>query len=679
MKSSRWTINRKSSARLNHCPYYRLSSVNTVVLEEAEESEIDQMNSLVEPEDRESIGVKFPSILEETMTDILPDGDGLSNDTTPIPNSFVTEPKVALANWAVSNKVTHRAVNGILNIIREFYDSTLPLDARTLLNTPKSGSIHLKELCGGQYHYFRIEDHLVKFLKLLHQHSELNFKNSNNGKILMRVNFDGIPIHRSTNFQLWPILVQFFIEDPKTIRSEIDIASIFYGKAKPNNLEQYLEEFIESLLNIMNGFEYEETVYNVELAYFVCDAPARQFLKSITSHNGYWGCERCTQKGIYRKTVVFPKQTCSRRTDADFFSHDDEHHHKGFSPLLELNIGLVSKFVLDPMHLIYLGVMRKLLNLWLKGPLNIRIGKQSKDKISNSLNRIASCTPIEINRKPRSLDELDRFKATEFRTFLLYTGVFVLKRVLPDELYNNFLLLSVSINLLCRTDILGSIDHAEVYLGEFLKQFKRIYGKSNMVYNVHNLCHIVDDVRMYGTLDSFSAFPFENFLGSLKSSLRKPGQSLAQILNRIKEKCKSSMNSELTELKEPSLSREHDEGPLLDTFGVQYKTLHCSDFILKLNPANSGFMVGDKIGIAQNFISCHLTGRIRVLYKCFMNYENYFMYPTVSADIGIYKVSNLNQRIKSCSVNDISAKYMIIPLSSSEFLAMPMLHSLQDC
>ena len=258
-----------------------------------------------------------------------------------------------------------------------------------------------------------------------------------------------------------------------------------------------------------------------KVACFVCDAPARQFLKVITSHNGYSGCERCQQVGEYESgTVIFPELNCSPRSDENFLVQNDSDHHKGVSPLIKstISIGLVSQFVLDPMHLVYLGVMRKLLNLWLKGPLNVRIGSHKKNCISAKLVNSSKFMPSEFNRKPRSLDDLDRFKATELRSFLLYTGPVVLRNNIDINVYKNFLLLSSAINLLSRSDIQGSVEQAREYMHQFIEHFIHIYGRKNAVYNVHNLCHLPDDVVMHGTLDNFSAFQFENFLGFLKKT-----------------------------------------------------------------------------------------------------------------------------------------------------------------
>ena len=47
--------------------------------------------------------------------------------------------------------------------------------------------------------------------------------------------------------------------------------------------------------------------------------------------------------------------------------------------------------------------------------------------------------PSEFSRQPRWLDELDRWKATEYRQFLLYAGPLVLRDLLHKEVYQYFL------------------------------------------------------------------------------------------------------------------------------------------------------------------------------------------------------------------------------------------------
>jgi hypothetical protein len=61
--------------------------------------------------------------------------------------------------------------------------------------------------------------------------------------------------------------------------------------------------------------------------------------------------------------------------------------------------------------------------------------------------RLRKSTPSDLARQPRTLDELKRWKATEFRQFLLITGPLVLKGVVDDEIYFHFLTLSTAMRV----------------------------------------------------------------------------------------------------------------------------------------------------------------------------------------------------------------------------------------
>lgn len=119
---------------------------------------------------------------------------------------------------------------------------------------------------------------------------------------------------------------------------------------------------------------------------------------------------------------------------------------------------------------------------------------------------------------------------------MLYWGPVVLKDSLPSELYDNFMLFSVGMYLLLSPSISGEmLAFAHKLMVSFVEHFGALYGKDEIVYNVHHLIHLAEEYRRFGTLDNISGFPFENCLGRIKHLLRKPHQPLQQVVKRLSE------------------------------------------------------------------------------------------------------------------------------------------------
>nr|XP_054921007.1 uncharacterized protein LOC129381839 [Dermacentor andersoni] len=166
---------------------------------------------------------------------------------------------------------------------------------------------------------------------------------------------------------------------------------------------------------------------------------------------------------------------------------------------------MVKDVPLDYMHLVCLGVMQKLLVLWVRGPKEVRLGSKVRSEISERNIKLAKFIPSDFNRKPRSLVELDRWKATELRFFLLYGGPLVLSSTIPSHMYENFLTLHVAITILASPNSTASeVSYAGDLLNIFLRNFINIYGQEQVSHNVHGLSHIASDVLHLGSLDAWS-------------------------------------------------------------------------------------------------------------------------------------------------------------------------------
>ena len=330
-----------------------------------------------------------------------------------------------LSNWALRNNITHKAINELLSIFLSYVPKCLlPKDARTLLHTPRTSNC--TKIQGGDYLHLGVEQ-MLKFYAQMYVEANISVQ-----YIDLSLNIDGLPLSRSSSNSFWPILVA------DTILKRIQIVGIYYGYKKPESSNELLDKFIDEITYFINNrFIYDTNKFFIRLTKIICDAPAKSFVLYTKGHTGFSSCSKCTIVGkSVNRTTCFPYNEVpdTLRTDEDFLRQTDEDYHKGTSGLLKVpNIGLVSNVPLDYMHLICLGVMKKLLLLWIKGPLNVRIGGQAKNLISEHLLLTGISVPRVFSRKPRSLTDLNYWKATEFRQFLLYTGPIVLKRVLAKN------------------------------------------------------------------------------------------------------------------------------------------------------------------------------------------------------------------------------------------------------
>lgn len=193
--------------------------------------------------------------------------------------------------------------------------------------------------------------------------------------------------------------------------------------------------------------------------------------------------------------------------------------------------------VADPLHLLELGVMKRLLIGWKSG--NMACPKWDDTELSeiNAL-LVKIKTPREINRCARSLQIFSFWKGQEFRNFLIYFSVVALKKHLSSRYYNHFLKLFCAVRLASSDKYLDSnVGLIKLLIDDFLVEFKSIYGPQFMTSNIHNLLHLIDDVSRFGTLSSISAYPFESCLGKIKTMIRAGHHPLQQIARRMIERC----------------------------------------------------------------------------------------------------------------------------------------------
>jgi hypothetical protein len=99
--------------------------------------------------------------------------------------------------------------------------------------------------------------------------------------------------------------------------------------------------------------------------------------------------------------MTSPEVIATQRTYQTFMLQTHEGLHNGDSPLINARVGMVTQLLIDYMHLVCLGVTKRILLMWIKGPLDIRIGPRAVEEISTALKSLKGCIPCEFVRKPR--------------------------------------------------------------------------------------------------------------------------------------------------------------------------------------------------------------------------------------------------------------------------------------
>ena len=391
------------------------------------------------------------------------------------------------------------------------------------------------------------------------------------------LNTDGAQVFKSSKVSLWPIFM-VINELPYTIRMKPEnmlLAGLWFGNRKPA-MNTFLKPLLNSMEQLLQGIE----CFSPERGSFICkcfllattaDLPARSLLCNSVQFNGLYSCWKCLQPGKTAAvgkghTHVYPYvSTCPKGPERTFemvmadareaVAHQLLGHQKAINGIKGPSwlawfplFNIVQGVGIDYMHGILLGVQKLLIKLWFAKdfsgrPFNFYRSVGEVDK------RLRSILPTpNISRLPRSIEhDLKYWKASEYRSFLLFYGVTVLDGILDTERFQHYSDFVGAIQILL---YYGSTEYqlqsAEIFLFRFCENFATLYNECYMTLNVHQLVHIVDSVRQLGPLYTHSCFPFEDKNGFVLKQIRGTqnidnqiitGVSFVQKLPELKQTC----------------------------------------------------------------------------------------------------------------------------------------------
>jgi hypothetical protein len=357
------------------------------------------------------------------------------------------------------------------------------------------------------------------------------------------VSSDGAPLIKSRKFNIWPLMC-FLVELPPHERYKFEnilLAGLWFGKLKPN-VPLFLKSFTNEISNLANGCEFDDGRGQVissvcRIQSVVPDLPAKSLLFNIKQFNGQFGCSTCTHPGRYdtefraRLYEYTTSEAIAIRTAAETrrfaqiaeLTRSTVFGIKGENVFSQL-VDIPDNLPIDWMHCVCEGILkRQLFKRW----FNDRYAAQSYSLFgfSAEFNEIYESikVPHDFTRKPRTIGELKNWKASEFRLFVLFTGLpCVRSAIVSDEFqvdhFYHFALLSTALRFLHAVPISKArVQIAQVLLDNFVRILPNLYSIQECTYNSHALLHLPSQVLDHGSLAFTSAFVFESFIAHLKN------------------------------------------------------------------------------------------------------------------------------------------------------------------
>jgi len=185
-----------------------------------------------------------------------------------------------IAAWAMSENVKDTAVDKLLKLLKPHHPD-LPVTSKTLKNTGYQAA-DIVNIAGGEYVHLCILNGMKRLDNEILALDVIDY----------HINVDSLPLFRSSGKQLWPIL-------GKTVGLRCPfVIGVFCGPNKPSNVNEFLHCFLEEATVLKtSGFTLQGIAFRAHPVCFICDAPASALLKQTKSQTGYYGCDRCAEKG----------------------------------------------------------------------------------------------------------------------------------------------------------------------------------------------------------------------------------------------------------------------------------------------------------------------------------------------------------------------------------------------
>ena len=316
---------------------------------------------------------------------------------------------------------------------------------------------------------------------------------------------------------------------------------IILGHSEPClNINAFLSPLVDEFLILWNdgvrlnhsGSLIFPELFRASLLCVACGISASRKVCGFTQHNSKHGRNKCTKEfdvgGIGDRTDYSGFEHCRSRNIIEHGRQVDEimqqttqedrsrlesSYGARYSELLRLPYFDVVRFtVVDPMHNLFLGTAKNMVNMWMDSKaLNTSSFSLIQDKVD------ASAVPSNMGRLPTKIAKsFVGFTAEQWKTWVVVFSSYALFEYLPADHYSCWILFIQACRILCSPTIrITDVGTAHELLMKFCRSFETVYGPSCVTPNMHLHSHLADCVLDYGPIYSFWLFSFERYNGVL--------------------------------------------------------------------------------------------------------------------------------------------------------------------
>ncbi|KAK3917745.1 SPbeta prophage-derived putative integrase/recombinase [Frankliniella fusca] len=370
----------------------------------------------------------------------------------------------------------------------------------------------------------------------------------NDGVLSSQYNFsynffvDGIAYSKSGHKTIWPIYLTINELPYEERKNYYILAAVYCGDQEPKE-QWFFPAFVAQANKLsVNGFKWSHRGENVTSRVIplclIADSGARSHLINMQSYSAVYGCTFCyiqSQKILgAQRFLMKANQAPAPERSLDSYKFDLAEVEKRKGEVQEKNrvfrgvkgncvlgsllyFSVIDSCPVDYFHCLLIGVTKRHMELLLM-PRNKSFWNNMRREdamtnliasIDDGIKKIQSTTSVIRGLRP--LKDIANWKASEFRSWLLFYCVVCLKGFLKEKHLELLAMLSKAASfLLQKTVIHYHIETAFRLFKLYSFYFQETFGDQNVSYNIHLLSHIPKGVLSFGPLWTHNSFSYES-------------------------------------------------------------------------------------------------------------------------------------------------------------------------